>query len=95
MPEALSLRLIDDLLRTKEPLQIPFTEKKTNIMNIKRFSDLLTYSLNLISLFVGECYTFLFPYSFQGELVVQFCGCCRCNGGRGTMFSSVFRSDVG
>ena len=52
MPEALSLRLIDDLLRTKEPLQIPFTEKKTNIMNIKRFSDLLTYSLNLISLFV-------------------------------------------
>ena len=28
VPEALSLRLIDDLLRTKEPLQIPFTEKK-------------------------------------------------------------------
>ena len=27
-------------------------KKKTNIMNIKRFSDLLTYSLNLISLFV-------------------------------------------
>lgn len=59
----------------------------------------LLTSRSLISLYpeshlLKESYTtyFLFPYRFQGFLVVQFCVCCRCNG---DMLFSLFRSDAG
>jgi hypothetical protein len=58
----------------------------------------LLTSRSLISLYpqshlLKESHTyFLFPYRFQGFLVVQFCVCCRCNG---DMLFSLFRSDAG